>query len=162
MQKGFATILILIGMLVVSSGIIGGIYYYSKTRSPTFDEMNPNIFPSIKPNPTNKLPPDTSPSETNSKYKNLVAKVEKEGLIKIIVSLDVPTGDEKLISEAQDELLNDLLPYKVSSVTKFKYTPGIAFEVNAEALNFLINRPGVKYIEEDQLISIPDCNNGPC
>lgn len=31
MQKGFSTILILLGMLVVSGGLIGGVYYFSRS-----------------------------------------------------------------------------------------------------------------------------------
>ena len=86
-----------------------------------------------------------------SQYDGLVSKVKSKGVLSIIVSFDIPANDEKSIAEEQEKLLNALSSYNVSSVNKFKYTPAMSFEVDEEALNFLISLPGIKNIQENRL-----------
>ncbi len=64
MQRGFAPILVLVGILVILV-VTGGAFYYIKSQPPASLEeavyrQNPVIFPSMKPNPTDKPFPDVS------------------------------------------------------------------------------------------------------
>ncbi|OGE64459.1 hypothetical protein A3J13_02000 [Candidatus Daviesbacteria bacterium RIFCSPLOWO2_02_FULL_36_8] len=179
MQKGFSVVILIIIVLVFTAVMFIPIPYYQKDTFcimiyPTkcyggwqlSQPLWKRIFLGITQQSISSQPtpsPSPAPFDINtSKYDSLTAKVKSEGVIRVIVSLNISGGDEQAIAEAQDKLLNELSFYNVSSATKFKYTPAVALEVNEGVLNFLVSSPDIKNIEEDQVISIPDCNKGPC
>lgn len=168
-EKGFAPIIILVGVLIIV-GLFGGAWYTKTIQIPNLPPpgchyqqvecfqapcnpilvcgtSSPTVVTSA-PQPTASLSPA---DETNSKYDKLISKVKSKGLIRVIVNLNVPEQSEKqVIADTQDKLLKELSTYNVSSVKKFQYTPAIVLEVDNRTLNFLISSPDVKNIQEDR------------
>jgi hypothetical protein len=106
------------------------------------------------------------PQNTPMSTTTLLEKAQKHGLVRVIVSVHVAEPPENWlrdsaleaahkqnISEAQNSLLSDLVPYQIKDVLKFETTPAISMTVNANALQFLYDSPKVRGIEEDQLRS---------
>lgn len=67
-QRGFSWIFI-VGAVALTVILAGGSYYLGTKRSETFedrvDRQNPNVWPSIAPQPTDKPSPDTSTIDTD-------------------------------------------------------------------------------------------------
>lgn len=99
----------------------------------------------------------------------LTAKVQSEGRVRVIVGLRPEGGSEAAapssfkdaaaraatvsrIDRAQQELLERMIDYSVSSVRRFKYIPYLAMEVDAAALEALVSDSEVVSIEEDKLL----------
>jgi hypothetical protein len=99
----------------------------------------------------------------------LRVKVRKQGFINVIVHLDVPDLpsdrvpkdrrhkileiQEKLITQAQDQLLQRMARYGVSHVTRFQRPPaGVSMAVKSAALEDLIANPIVTDIYENEFL----------
>lgn len=86
--------------------------------------------------------------------------------IPIIVGLNVPYQPEgylnqseietqrKAIARAQDDLLDKLSGYEVTSIKRFSYIPYIAMQVDESALEYLNSLPEVKSVKRDELSGI--------
>ncbi|MDA8126130.1 MAG: hypothetical protein M0009_13190 [Deltaproteobacteria bacterium] len=94
-------------------------------------------------------------------YRDLLAKAQATGAVRIIVRLNMPFVADGLlskeaaleqqgqISRLQDQLGAALAGYKVQGIKRSKYTPFIAMEVDAAALRALISNSLVLSIAED-------------
>ena len=99
----------------------------------------------------------------------LTAKARAEGLVRVMVGLRAEGGSGALsassfkdvvaraamvsrIDRAQQELLDRMSGFSVSSVRRFKYIPYLAMEVDASALESMATNPAVVSIEEDKLL----------
>lgn len=95
-------------------------------------------------------------------HNELIAKAETEGIVRIIVGLNIPFQPEgelpdsqsvqmqrQRITEAQDSLLDNLMIYNVTLVKKFEYIPYMTIVVDVAALEYVISSPEVFSVEED-------------
>jgi hypothetical protein len=94
----------------------------------------------------------------------LVERVQRTGLIQIIVQLNVAVKLESdlppaardaqrdRISAAQTRLLRRIGPAGIRSVTRYQYVPLIAMTVEARALEALLSSPEVMAVQE----SVPE------
>lgn len=99
----------------------------------------------------------------------MTAKVQAEGRVRVIIGLRPEGGSEEAVSSnfkdaaaraamvsrvdrTQQELLDRMSSYSLSSIRRFKYIPYLAMEVDAAALEALASDPEVFSIEEDKLL----------
>ena len=96
----------------------------------------------------------------------LMIKAQEQGTVRLIVTLDSASqlqgefagvqaleAQQAAIAEAQSEVLDGLAVQNVQNVKRFQYTPGMALEVDAAALEILQTNPRVVGIYED--IAVP-------
>jgi hypothetical protein len=108
--------------------------------------------------------PPVSRNEQSSSlqhYRNLLARAEAVGSVRIIARLNMPfvpdsqlppqaaVDQQNRIAEIQDRLCADLSEYQVRSVKRMKYAPFIGMEVDAKALRVLIFHPLILSLQED-------------
>jgi subtilisin family serine protease len=95
-------------------------------------------------------------------FDRLIETARAGGTARVIVGLPIDFAPENDLTEesanhqrveigaAQNDLLNRLSPYAVEGVKQFEFIPFMAFEADAEALEFLKNSPKVNFIQEDK------------
>ena len=86
--------------------------------------------------------------------KALLAEVERHGSIRVIVTLaNIDAGDERAISERQDQLLHDLTTAQAKEVKRYRYLPQLVIDVNVDALRYLLTSPQVESVFADAIHS---------
>jgi subtilisin len=124
------------------------------------------------------IAPATGRDKCTPRCDELLAKARQQGLMSIMVTLDVPDlpdetrvpkekqpavmrERETAISQVQDRVLQRMHSHKIKSVRKFKLTPGLGLTVDAAALQTLITDPEVIQIHESQIFRLMLNQSGP-
>jgi len=112
--------------------------------------------------PTAAQPPTETPVVKNIPYADLLSKVQQQGYLPVIVSLNMafqPEGrlslsqaadQRRQIISSQDRLLNQLNLTNAEVNRKYSTIPALAMNVDLVALQHLIDSPEVKHITEDK------------
>jgi hypothetical protein len=109
------------------------------------------LVKNIRPNRIGYLATEPSPRspEELAYFQKVIAQAQTNGSIRVIVGLNmsfIPEGNltpeqraaqRAAISLAQDELLQQLIPYQASLVTRFDIVPYLTLDADATALIFM-------------------------
>ncbi|MEQ1560247.1 MAG: S8 family serine peptidase [Methyloglobulus sp.] len=94
----------------------------------------------------------------------LTEKVQKNGTVRVIVRMKVPThpagmlsaegvrGQQTAIAQSQNRVLNGMIAAHPKSVKRFKHIPYLAMEVDADTLAQLKSSPDVAGVTEDLML----------
>jgi hypothetical protein len=106
-------------------------------------------------------------SSAATDLQHLIAKARRQASVRVILSLSVPFAPERVlpnkvevreqrtaIVDAQTAVLAKLRGCKVASVTRYKFAPAMAMEVDACGLERLPKVAEVKRIAEDVLVPL--------
>lgn len=131
---------------------------WATTIWPTFvaaDSLCGNAHPGAKPV---KLTPNGSSKLPSRFSRSLVDKAQKNTIVRILVGLNIarteskaPANDPKtqrLLTFLQDAILEKMRGTKTTLVTKFKSTPYMVLDVDANALSILMRLPVINSITE--------------
>jgi|GEM_PF-2813564 len=96
-------------------------------------------------------------------YRNLVKNANKNGTIRVIIMLKLPTkvniennkDKEKLVKNAQDKLKKEMQNNFFINEKRFRITPGLAATVDSKTLKILITSPLVENITEEVPVPLP-------
>jgi len=118
--------------------------------------------------PEEKLAPTPVAETSDAEWQRLAEKAQREGTVRLIVSLDATAKPEGELSAAQrsaqraridaeaDAVLEALEDSKVDHVRDFEIVPFMAMRVDVEGLEELRRSPNVSAVSEDRQISVED------
>jgi subtilisin len=153
---------------------------YSQQEAANSEQAEGQGAPPATPAPTppggtdpqrkRQAPQALAPARANT-YASLREKARENGKVRVMVRLDVNARSEGALSpsqatqqrqdiaQAQDSVLDKLTDGEVSSITRFKFVPFLAMDVDEEAMAKLATMDGVASMQEDMKLNIVQEDN---
>ena len=106
--------------------------------------------------PDSSVPFDAKDSaRLNVTYKTLLAKVQRNGTVSIIVGFKVASSkpSQQEIAQYRQQLLDRLKGQKVAVQMDVEFVPYVGMRVDEMALRYLTLLPDVRSIEENEIFS---------